>query len=273
MSATYKIALNPGSTVTAHSDTTASTQADRGKDNLVLIDKPLRVYESSVTASSTATSMHFDMGSANTLGAIFIDNINVTSPHVQIWSGTGSDATTFEHTALADEITPVLDKRTGRYKYLFIPDSTKNHRYWRVEVIVGATLLGTDTKVKCGGVTLIETAKYIDFPAGNYPLTYTIQSPQITNKFPGGATESIGIGERFVSFATPNIDYIRGTQEDTILDILDNELLPITFYENDGNTDFECRAYTCKLVSAKPQKVTYKTQSTTQMTFSFTECI
>jgi len=269
MAESYKIALNPSSTTVAHSDTTASSQADRGKDNLVLIDKPLRVYESSVTASSTATSMHFDMGSANVLGAIFVDNINVTSNDVQIHSGTTSAATTTLHHG---SLQPVLDKRTGRYK-LFYEPGANNHRYWRVEILSGATLLGTDTKVKCGGVTLIETAKYIDFPAGNYPLTYTIQSPQITNKFPGGATESIGIGERFVSFSTPNIDYIRGTQEDTILDILDNELLPITFYENDGGTGSECRAYTCKLVSAKPQKVTYKTQSTTQMTFSFTECI
>ncbi len=270
MSATYKIALNPSSTTVAHSNTTASSQADRGKDNLILTDKPLRVYESSVTVGTT-TSMYFDMGSSQPLGAIFIDNINVTSSHVQVYSGSTSAASDIHHT-VGGNLTPKLDKRTGRYKLLYVP-GTNGYQYWRVEVATGATLTGTDTKVKCGGVTLIETALYIDFPAGNYPLTYAIQSPQITNKFPGGATESISIGERFLSFTTPNIDYIRGTQEDTILEILQNELLPIVFYENDGGTDSECRAYTCKLASAKPQKVTYKTQATTQMAFSFTECI
>ena len=114
MAETYKLALNPSSTTVAHADTTASSQADRGKDNLILIDKPLRVYESSVTLG-TATSMHFDMGSANTLGAVFIDNINVTSAHVQVHSGTTSGATTTHHTS-GGNLTPVLDRRTGRYK-------------------------------------------------------------------------------------------------------------------------------------------------------------
>jgi hypothetical protein len=211
-------------------------------------------------------------------GALLIDNVNFDNAKITIESGGNTSTTTGQTVSAA----PVLDKRTGRYKLLYTPTG-ENHRYWKITVASGATLGGVDVgNVQVGSIVLMQKwiagssgadALYQDFPAGNYPLSYTIQSPQIVNKFPGGATESISIGERFVSFATPNIDYIRGTQEDTILDILQNELNPIVFYENDGGTGSTGRAYVCKLVSAKPVKVTYKTQSTTQMSFSFTECI
>lgn len=252
---------------TINSSTAAATGTTSG--NILEKTKPLRYYESTSNPVSAPTDISFNLGSQVDVGAVFIDSVNVSSAHMGIWAH-ATNTNPFVGSNELEVTAPVLDRKTGRYKYFWERSSTTPKQYFGLRFTSGATIT-EGSAVRVGSVTFIARTNYLDVPGGyQYPLNYAVTKPQVANKFIGGTIEPVSVGERYVKLKLPVVDYIRDTQQTAVLDILSNELSPIVFFEN--NSELE-KAYTFFLESSSSSKIAYKNQEVLSVTFTFIEAI
>jgi len=218
----------------------------------------------------TNTDIYFDLGSVVDVGAVFIDNVNVSSADVGMWSHSTLSTVFSSGSNDLPVVAPVLDRKTGRYKYFWERSQTDAKQYFGLRIAAGATVT-EGSAARIGAVTFIARTNYLDLPGGyQYPLDYEVIKPQVVNRFLGGTIEPVSVGSRFVKLALPVVDYIRETQQTGILNILSNELTPVTFFEN--NSELE-KAYTFFIESSKSSKIKYKNQEVLSVSFVFTETL
>jgi len=230
---------------------------------------PLRTFR---TIAGGFGHISFEIPSGTVLGAIFVDNMNFSKYDITARDSAGASTET-----LAGGVGIIKDDRTGRHKSYF--DLTENG------FTAGVTFNGTTydhirltqssssvivkpvfdsagiTVSDWGAVTAIEFGKQLEFP-GEYinDMQFDFFSPEAVNKFLGGSEEPIEVGENYVEITIPTRDFLVpdsniSGQETTLLDIIRNRTSPIVFFENNGKRE---KAYTTRLVSAKPVKGVYK---------------
>jgi len=250
-------------------DSGDSTAAATGSslNNTLSTQRPLRYYESSV-AVSTATDVSFNLGSAVDVGAIFIDNINVSSNDIEIYEKATSNP--FTAGTLLATVTPLQDKKTGRYKYIYERSATTTRQWYGIRIKANATLT-EGTVARIGAVTFCSRANYIDLVGGyQYPMEYTVIKPMKENKFSGGSVEPVSLGSRYVTLQLPVVDFLKKSQQSNVLDIVQQEVSTLVFFEN--NSDLE-NVYTCYVKSAKSTKITYKLKEVLATSFELIEAI
>lgn len=220
---------------------------------------PLRVFRTAAAAGSA--NVMYDVPAGTTLAGCFVDNVNFTGT-VRCEYFDNAAGLTSKTTIAAEEGGVIQqDKLTGRYKG-FLRFTTPT--YFDGTTIAKVRLVATgDTVVlpssptsnfQFGAVTFYEESQEMGLPGGQInDLEYEVVDPQILNKFPGGATEPIQVGERFVTISFPSRRYLEESQTD-LFDILLNRTAPIIYYENTGNIG---KAYTTRPVLDKAIKVKY----------------
>lgn len=212
---------------------------------------PLRSYRTSHDPGTTQTMITIDLGaSPPRVNALFLDNTNLAYWSVQ-HSTNGASFSTW-----SDGFTTSLDALTGRGRAFLDVSSvgSANYRYLRLLAPAQTPLRAPLDKAMLGSITVGITGNILQFPGG-LPTEFEVTTnlPVLSNEFQGGAVEYVEIGERYVEIDIPTQQYVRSTQEASILEILNLNTTPFVFYENNGDIN---RAY---LVRSKNYKnnITY----------------
>ena len=199
-----------------------------------------------------------DIPAAVTLSGFFLDNVNFDSVQVNTYD------VNFANPGNTETVSVSKDARTGRRKVFhnfalpifFDAPSSSSTAKLEFRVASNANMFNNLTKGEFGAVTLIEDKKEPVFPVGHMnDIVVDVNYPQVVNKFLGGNIEPISVGERFIDIVFPTVDVLNNTQETAIMDILEKELVPIVFYENNVETQ---KVYTVRLDSAKSIRKTYR---------------
>ncbi len=214
--------------ITARSETSTMP-----KVNVMSWASPLYRYRADdLVQSDTNPLLIFDFGSAQSLAAVAIDNVNFDT--VRIF-GHASDLGTNWSTATYDsgDLTVSLDNFSLRYKAYIIPATTFNYRYMAIGTPAAATAVGDYvTKWEIGRVLPIETMTTLEI---NHNHGYT-KVPRETYKDMGRGGRIPQSTDRQVELTIPF--HPRSTSYTTDMHALNamSQSAPITFYENQGDT-------------------------------------
>lgn len=251
-------------------DSTASSAAQTGfaLTNLTDYIHPLRTYRSSADPSGTNIELVIDLGSGiPKVDAIFIDNTNLESWVIQ-HSSTG---TTTGFTDWITGITASIDPLTGRAKvFVDAYDTSANSRYIKLLATAQTPILSPSTAARVGSIVIGTSGNVVSLPSkGVATITYTRNVPVETTEFQGGSVEHVQLGTPYLTIEFPDEPYIRETQEDEILDIINKNITPFVVYENQ---DYTNRAYVVRHNELET-KVTYTVGQVLNLPLSFRECV
>lgn len=251
-------------------DATASSAAQTGfaLTNLTDYTHPLRTYRSSANPTSTAIELVIDLGATSPkVDAIFIDNTNLANWKVQ-HSSTG---TTTGFSDWVTGITAEIDPLTSRAKvFIDTYDESQNSRYIKLVASIQTPILSPTNAGRVGSIVIGINGNVVSLPSnGVATIDYTRILPVETTEFKGGSVEHVQLGTPYLIIEFPEEPYIRATQEDEVLEIIQKNISPFVIYENQEYTN---RAYVVRHNELET-KTTYTVGQVLNLPMSFRECV
>ena len=194
-----------------------------------------------LTKSDTNYLIKFDLGSAQTVVGVMLNDINFDKACIY---GHASDLGTDWSTASYDsgDISVSLDNIVNRYK-AYIPLTAFNYQWLAVAVPSAASVVGTyTTKWEVGEVAILDSVTTL---AKTMSYGYQRQASKAFRdiELPYGGVERVALGDNLRWAGNTIFGNRTKTQENELwtVNAMDNAK-PIVFYENDGDTS---KVYVC----------------------------
>lgn len=255
-------------TITIDSTASSAAQAGFALTNLTDYTHPLRTFRSSADPAGVTTEFVIDLGaSIPKVDAIFIDNTNLASWKIQ-HSSTG---TTTGFSDWVTGITASVDPLTSRAKvFIDTYDESPNSRYIKLVAGIQTPISSPADAARVGSIVIGTFGNVVNLPSkGVATIDYTRVLPAETTEFKGGAVEHVQLGTPYLLIEFPEEPYIRETQEEDVLDIIQKNISPFVVYENQ---DYTNRAYVVRHNELET-KTTYTVGQVLNLPMSFRECV
>jgi hypothetical protein len=216
--------------------------------NVNLLSKPHQPWKSSGNVVSGTTYVGADFGSAVTLGAIAIDNINLSSIKIQAAADSGFSTSLIDSGALT--VGPFLPERglfsdaTGlplaRYKLFYNLAGTSfaaaSRRYWRVLANTSTPITGAAGKMFVGSIAWCTAITTWGSGTSSYDET-PLEATRTNEDFAGGGAEPVILGNGYCAITLGAAPGSRAALRAPMMELLRQGIgRYIVFYKNAGDT-------------------------------------